>query len=391
MLHDPARHEPLIDTAWDAGRARAALAAIAADLAAAFTEDALWPVHPLDRGMAAPRYTCLYHGAAGVLWAQHHLAAEGAIAPVELAPRARAVLAHHRRAPDAGAPIPSFWVGEVGVLLATWRLDPSAVALSELRALVDANRDHPANEPFLGASGTLLAAVWLAALTEDPAWRSLADAHAEAVRARWQPDPRVGCSLWIQDLYGEIVDQLGAAHGLAGNVYALLRVRRDPAVILLAAEAVHATALERDGLVNWPQYALRPRRGRTEVLVQWCHGAPGMITALSPFLDDDESTRLLLAGGELIWRAGPLVKGAGLCHGTAGNGFALLELFRRTGDAQWLERARSFAMHAIAQSERMAAAYGQRRYSLYTGDAGLAIYLHACLTGRAGMPLLDVF
>ena len=23
MLHDPARHEPLIDTAWDAGRARA--------------------------------------------------------------------------------------------------------------------------------------------------------------------------------------------------------------------------------------------------------------------------------------------------------------------------------------------------------------------------------
>ena len=86
MLHDPARHEPLIDTAWDAGRARAALAAIAADLAAAFTEDALWPVHPLDRGMAAPRYTCLYHGAAGVLWAQHHLAAEGAIAPVELRP-----------------------------------------------------------------------------------------------------------------------------------------------------------------------------------------------------------------------------------------------------------------------------------------------------------------
>mgnify|MGYP002138024370 CR=1 FL=1 len=155
---------------------------------------------------------------------------------------------------DAGAPIPSFWVGEVGVLLATWRLDPSAVALSELRALVDANRDHPANEPFLGASGTLLAAVWLAALTEDPAWRSLADAHAEAVRARWQPDPRVGCSLWIQDLYGEIVDQLGAAHGLAGNVYALLRVRRDPA----RAQGAHGLqavrhrlhAREPDGLVH---------------------------------------------------------------------------------------------------------------------------------------------
>ncbi|MEO8739330.1 MAG: lanthionine synthetase LanC family protein [Casimicrobiaceae bacterium] len=37
----------------------------------------------------------------------------------------------------------------------------------------------------------------------------------------------------------------------------------------------------------------------------------------------------------------PLNKGAGLCHGTAGNGYALLKFYRRTGDAIWLERARS--------------------------------------------------
>ena len=86
-----------------------------------------------------------------------------------------------------------------------------------------------------------------------------------------------------------------------------------------------------------------------------------------------------------------LAKGAGLCHGTAGNGFALLELFRRTGDSLWLDRARRFAMHAIEQSERMAARYGRRRYSLWTGDPGVAVYLHSCLVGRAGMPLLDVF
>jgi hypothetical protein len=33
------------------------------------------------------------------------------------------------------------------------------------------------------------------------------------------------------------------------------------------------------------------------------------------------------AGGELTWRAGPLAKGANLCHGTAGNGYAFLALF----------------------------------------------------------------
>jgi hypothetical protein len=37
---------------------------------------------------------------------------------------------------------------------------------------------------------------------------------------------------------------------------------------------------------------------------------------------------LALGGGELTWRAGPLRKGAGLCHGTAGNGFAFLRLHR---------------------------------------------------------------
>ena len=58
---------------------------------------------------------------------------------------------------------------------------------------------------------------------------------------------------------------------------------------------------------------------------------------------------LLLAGGELTWAAGPLRKGANLCHGTAGNGLALLKLFARTADERWLERARRFAMHAAAQ------------------------------------------
>ena len=40
-----------------------------------------------------------------------------------------------------------------------------------------------------------------------------------------------------------------------------------------------------------------------------------------------------------------------LCHGTAGNGFAFLELARRTGDEVWLHRAQRFAMHAMQQCE----------------------------------------
>jgi hypothetical protein len=97
----------------------------------------------------------------------------------------------------------------------------------------------------------------------------------------------------------------------------------------------------------------------------------------------------LTGGGELIWRAGPLAKGANFCHGTDGNGYAFLKLFERTGDQVWLDRARVFAMHATLQSEAEAKAIGHRRASLWTGDIGLASYLADCLDARCRFPSLE--
>jgi lantibiotic modifying enzyme len=134
------------------------------------------------------------------------------------------------------------------------------------------------------------------------------------------------------------------------------------------------------------QEDLRSPRG--EIRVQWCHGAPGIVASLSRIApDDDEHERLLLAGGELTWRAGPLKKGANLCHGTAGNGYAFLALFARTGDELWLDRARAFAMHSVAQVDRTRAELGRGRYTLWSGDPGTALYLADCLDGRGDLPL----
>jgi len=113
-----------------------------------------------------------------------------------------------------------------------------------------------------------------------------------------------------------------------------------------------------------------------------------MVTSLAALPEPIDG--LLIAGGELVWAAGPLTKGANLCHGTTGNGFAFLKLFERTGDPIWLARARSFAMHAIRQSDAEAEAFGQRRYSLWTGDLGLACYLWECVRVTARFPTLDV-
>ena len=94
----------------------------------------------------------------------------------------------------------------------------------------------------------------------------------------------------------------------------------------------------------------------------------------------------------MTWRAGAHgeEKGHGICHGTSGNGFALLKAFARTGDERWLERARRFAVHALVQVERFRASSGRGRYSLWTGDVGTALFAAACLDIDARYPILDV-
>jgi lantibiotic modifying enzyme len=120
-----------------------------------------------------------------------------------------------------------------------------------------------------------------------------------------------------------------------------------------------------------------------QIRTQWCHGAPGIVATLAHTLDEE----LAVGGGELTWRAGPLKKGAGLCHGTAGNGYAFLALFERTGDEMWLARARAFAMHAASQVEESRTDEGRGRYTLWTGDLGAALYVADCLDGGGKPPL----
>ena len=213
-------------------------------------------------------------------------------------------------------------------------------------------------------------------------WDEAARESAIALRARRGDD-----GLWRQD---DDYRGLSTLHGAAGNTLALLRF--EPT---LPSRARRAAVLSRhafceDGLANWPgsprPQLARPRDGR--ICLQWCTGAPGVVAGAWEYLDED----LLLAGAELIWRAGAHrdEKGHGLCHGTSGNGFALLKAFARTGDERWLERARRFAVHALAQAERIAAANGRRRYSLFTGDVGTALFAAACLDADPRFPIVDV-
>src|SRR5262249_49371229 len=93
----------------------------------------------------------------------------------------------------------------------------------------------------------------------------------------------------------------------------------------------------------------------------------------------------------LVWDAGPpgMQKGPGICHGTAGNGYAFLKVFERTGDELWLERARRYAVHALGQVERWREERGRYRFSLWSGDVGTALFAADCLDAGPIVPIVD--
>jgi hypothetical protein len=397
VLFRPEAFEPLTERAWDEARVRDAIAAIVADADGAFDRQGLWPSVEWDAWTSPLPMKNLYVGATGTIWALDALRRRGhAETRLDLADAAARTLAGWRAQPDffTGVELPepresSLLEGETGILLVAWRLAPDAALADALLARVRANVDNPADEVMWGSPGTLIAAREMLRLTGDERWRIAWQESAERLLARRGDD-----GLWEQRLYGETPRSLTPPHGLVGNVRALL-----DGGDLLAADARAAlardsraalgrTAVVEDGLANWPTgEGTALLAGDGEIRVQWCGGAPGILIGAAEYLDEE----LLVAGAELVWRVGPpgLEKGPGICHGTAGNGYAFLKALSRTGDERWLERARRFAMHALEQVERLRVERGRGRYSLWTGDLGAAVFAADCVDGRDAYPVTE--
>ncbi|KAI0794818.1 hypothetical protein C8Q75DRAFT_747552 [Abortiporus biennis] len=211
---------------------------------------------------------------------------------------------------------------------------------------------------------------------------------------------------------------LGAAHGVAGILQILICT--PPEIIAPHWDLVANTARWLvdiqlpDG--NWPTKAVRNMfnaqdENEDTQLVQWCHGAPGLLIFLSSLLrryrqyhspstlalphDLMTSTRnAIMRGGELIYKRGLLRKGVGLCHGIGGNVYALLSVsdaldngngygvgtgedsltIHDTRISVWLYRAVHLAQLATAYdnlTQRGQMNTPDRPYSLYEGLGGM--------------------
>lgn len=203
---------------------------------------------------------------------------------------------------------------------------------------------------------------------------------------------------------------LGASHGICGVLMTLLQCKealgalsRDPKE---AAEALRAVHRSIDILLGatFPSGNLPSILGSpNDRLVQWCHGAPGLIPLLCSVIytgvDDGRGgitysgggpemhTILrdrLASAGDVIWARGLLKNGTGLCHGTAGNGYALLGLYRATGDERMLHRAEYFARWSMDHISRFAEGPAAT-YSLFEGLAGSVCFFLDVIQAKSSL------
>lgn len=392
------RHRPLTQDAWNESAVRAAIEEIAADAVDHFDPDRFWPAHPSEDG-GADGDPSFYKGAAGVIWALDYLHRVGAArVAADFRPALPRLMERTIADFEASSPADyekhgSLLRGDMGAALLAMRLAPTSSLADLVHRRAEANNGLPVRELMWGMPGSMVAALHMAEMTQETRWRGLFETQAALLLADLEDTPQG--PLWTQDLYGERDRWLGPVHGFAGNVIPLLRgwnwltPAQQARVAEFVPKTLAANAWRSEVGTTW---AARSKRAAPPRMCQHCHGAPGMVTTFAdaPFASP-EFDALLLDAGRFSWAAGPLTKGSNLCHGTAGNGYAFLKLYRRSKDPIWLDRARQFAMTAIVQYRGSQLVVGRGRYSLWTGDVGLAVYLWDCITGEPRFPTIDVF
>jgi hypothetical protein len=258
----------------------------------------------------------LYMGAAGVVWALDYLARVGLHEPrLDYTALARHVMESYPKRPefdDAGESVDRrSWDRSACLAVSA---DPRGRRPSgrTCRRL----RESDTLELMWGSPGLLILADVMLTRTADQRWASASRALADHLMLRYGEHVP---GFWTQRLYGSRGEHIGPAHGMAGIVAAPARrpeLMPLDALASATSQALAASAVREGTLANWPpalQERLEHRSGT--IRTQWCHGAPGVVASLAALPHEAQLDSLLTAGGELTWTAGPLRKGANLCHG----------------------------------------------------------------------------
>ncbi len=198
---------------------------------------------------------------------------------------------------------------------------------------------------------------------------------------------------WQQAVAPDGYWNYGLAHGLPGVVGFLARCVR------LEIEAARArplldgamTALLAVGPTNYPSWIPSDGGNRR---IAWCYGDLGVVfgilaAARACDRSDWHDAALGLARGCASVVDDPMIRDAGLCHGTAGAAHLFARLWNATGEdvfadaaQRWLDR--TFAIRRIEPVAGFPVFAGPDEWrpsaTLLTGAAGVALAFHAAIT-----------
>lgn len=252
------------------------------------------------------------------------------------------------------------------------------------RATGDAREQHLATEAFIEASQTGHNGLDLTLGTSSILLGAtlLLDAlptGADAARLRETGDRLMDETWRALDREPSIADAsieyLGVAHGWAGFAYAALEwtdTAGAPVPHSLErrlSELAHFARPVGRGL-TWPWTLMG--QGRSLVMPGWCNGSCGYVflwTLANNVLHEPKYLDLAIGAAWDAWDAPD--QATSLCCGVAGRAYALLNLYRATGDARWLRRARALAERGV----KVGTTDREKAHCLWKGDLGLAVLI----------------
>ncbi len=173
------------------------------------------------------------------------------------------------------------------------------------------------------------------------------------------------------------LSSLGIAHGWSGLVYSALRWlqvmgKPIPATVYERLEQLVECAESKGRGVRWKVRIRRSKHNSgSDYMTSWCNGSPGFVFLWTLAHELSGSQEFLQLAERAAWNTYEDTEQIdSLCCGLAGAGYSLLNLYKYTGDKQWLNRAHEFAKRATE-----ARTYSQTPESLYKGQLGVALLL----------------
>jgi serine/threonine-protein kinase len=229
----------------------------------------------------------------------------------------------------------------------------------------------------LGRSGAVLACATLFEMLPDigsPLRQRIRGVGEELLRGLWSE---------VADFdalaQGRQWPNLGIAHGWGGLMYATLRWHAIAGVPLPVgfgdrlAQLVECARPVGRG-IEWP-WRHGADGGHEATMPGWCNGSAGMVHLASlarAVLGDESHLAVAEAAAWHVWDQGD--GPVDLCCGFAGRAYALLELFRATGEPVLLRRAKSLVARAIRVAPQLRTTE-HPPHSLYKGELGLAVLI----------------